>query len=166
MISQFQGWEGEDGFGSMQGFGSIPSPVSQTGERVLQVVISCLFICHPQLSTPDYSCHRSVVYPLPYLFFSPSLPPPGFCLGCCTISAFPNLRKMQIKSFTVLKPPFFSPFFFLLQISGSFIPQWKPLCCLCHRSLFKFRGVMSIRKIKEFWSRNLLITAASSLRLV
>lgn len=155
-----QAWEGGGvWFSPRIWFNPVPRE-SDSGEGAA----SCCFLSvHlPPSNTPDYSCHKSVVYPLPYLFFSPSLPPPGFCWGSCAISAFPSLTKMQIKSFTILKPHLF----FLLKISGSFIPQWKPLCCLCHRSLFKFRGVMSMRQIKEFWSRNLLIIEASSLRLV
>lgn len=59
------------------------------------------------------------------------------CLGTCMIATFLKLRKVKIKNFTVLKPRIF----FLLQTSGSFIPQWK-LLCLCHKSLLKLRDMM------------------------
>lgn len=100
-----QGWEGGwVWFSARICFNPIPRE-SDSGEGAA----SCYFLSvHlPPSTTPDYSCHKSVVYPLPYLFFSPSLPPPGFCLG----STFPSLRKTQIKSFTVLKSPFLFIFY-------------------------------------------------------
>lgn len=106
MISQLPGIRGRMGLVQSKGFWVNPIPCqSDLGEGAA----SCYFLSvHlPPSTTPGFSCHTSVVYPLPYLLFSSSSPPPGFCLGSCTISAFPNLRKMQIKSFTVLKYNFF-----------------------------------------------------------
>lgn len=105
MISQLPGIRGRMGLVQSKGFWVNPIPCqSDLGEGAA----SCYFLSvHlPPSTTPGYSCHTSVVYPLPYLLFSSSSPPPGFCLGSCTISAFPSLRKMQIKSFTVLKHNF------------------------------------------------------------
>lgn len=77
-----QGWEREreGGWGWFSPriwFNPLPCE-SDSGEGAA----SCysLSVHLPPSTTPGYSCHRSVVYPLPYLFFSPLPSTPWFLL--------------------------------------------------------------------------------------
>lgn len=118
MISQLPGKEGEDGFGSAQGFGSILSPASQIWERVLQVVISCLFICHHQL--PLITAATEVWFILCHIYSSP---PPLYPLVSSEASVQYQLFPASEKCFTVLKHHFSFFFYYrslaVLFLSGS-----------------------------------------------
>lgn len=88
-----QGWEGAWAWFNPRIWFNLFPHESDSGEGAANSYFLSVHL--PPSTTPDYSCHKSVVYPLPHLFFPHSLPPPGFCLGSCAISVFPALGKCR-----------------------------------------------------------------------